>query len=81
MWAIYGIVGFLVLDYRSFFVWSIAHMTFLATEEILDQREVGIGWVCAIERTNDIKLSDLTEINTESVQIMQNRAIAFSSRY
>ncbi len=35
----------------------------------------------AIERTNDIKLSDLTEINTESVQIMQNRAIAFSSRY
>ncbi|TAE13806.1 MAG: hypothetical protein EAZ94_08790 [Oscillatoriales cyanobacterium] len=48
MWAIYGIVCFLFLDYRSFFVWSIAHMAFLATEEILDQREVGIGWVCAI---------------------------------
>ena len=55
-------------------------MIFLATEKILDQREVGIGWVGAIERTNNIKLSDLTEINTESVQIMQNRAIAISSR-
>jgi len=70
VWAIYGIVGFLVLDYRSFFVWSIAHMTFLATEKILDQRKVGIGWVCAIERTNDIKLTNLTEINTESVRIL-----------
>ncbi|PHX55398.1 hypothetical protein CP500_011025 [Tychonema bourrellyi FEM_GT703] len=68
------------MDYRSFFVWSIAPMIFLATEKILDQREVGIGWVCAIERTNNIKLSDLTEINTESVQIMQNRAITISSR-
>jgi hypothetical protein len=56
-------------------------MAFLATEEILDQREVRDRVGGAIERTNDIKLSDLTEINTESVQIMQNRAIAFSSRY
>lgn len=80
VWAIYGIVCFLFLDYRSFFVWSIAHMAFLATEEILDQREVRDRVGGAIERTNDIKLSDLTEINTESVQIMQNRAIALSTR-
>ncbi|TAE39117.1 MAG: hypothetical protein EAZ90_23615 [Oscillatoriales cyanobacterium] len=49
MWAIYGIVCFLFLDYRSFFVWSIAHIVFLVAEEILNQREVGIGWVCAID--------------------------------
>ncbi|XZO03275.1 MAG: hypothetical protein ACM65L_05995 [Microcoleus sp.] len=40
VWAIYGIVCFLFLDCRSFFVWSIAHIVFLVVEEILDQREV-----------------------------------------
>jgi hypothetical protein len=39
-------------------------MAFLATEEILDQREVRDRVRGAIERTNDIKLTDLTEINT-----------------
>ncbi len=81
MWAIYGIVCFLFLDYRSFLVWSIAHIVFLVAKEILDQSEVRDRVGGAIERTNDIKLSDLTQINTESVQIMQNRAIALSSRY
>ncbi|MBE9184149.1 hypothetical protein IQ270_05295 [Microcoleus sp. LEGE 07076] len=33
-------VCFLFLDYRSFFVWSIAHIVFLVAEEILDQGEV-----------------------------------------
>ena len=40
VWAIYGMVRFLFMDYRSFLVWSIAHIVFLVAEEILDQREV-----------------------------------------
>ena len=55
-------------------------MAFLAAEEILDQYEVRDRVSGAIDRTNDIKLTNLTEINTESLQIMQNRAIALSSR-
>ncbi|MEZ2226316.1 MAG: hypothetical protein ACBR50_08630 [Microcoleus sp.] len=34
VWAIYGMVRFLFLDYRSFLVWSIAPMIFLTYEEI-----------------------------------------------
>ncbi|MCY7384996.1 MAG: hypothetical protein LH628_20925 [Microcoleus sp. CAN_BIN18] len=38
--VICGIVCLIVLDYRSFCVWSIAHIAFLAAKEILGQREV-----------------------------------------
>ncbi|MEG4458100.1 hypothetical protein [Microcoleus sp. N9_A1] len=49
VWAIYGIVCFLFLDYRSFFVGPIAHTAFLAAEEILHARLlIGGGLVRSI---------------------------------
>lgn len=45
-------------------------MAFLAAEDILDQREVRDRVGSAIGYENDIKLTNLTEINTESVKIM-----------
>lgn len=48
-------------------------MAFLVAEEILHARLL-IGGLC--DRANNIKLTNLTEINTESVQIMHKRAIA-----
>ena len=64
MWAICGIVRFLVLDCRSFVVKvDRTYRLFGGPRDFRLTRGQGYG-VWAIDRANDIKLTNLTEMNT-----------------